>query len=216
MYLFVYSVVFKMQFQGTSRLEYVIYVFCGLIPYIGLMEGVTSGCTAIKQNIHLIKNVMLPIELIPLRYVLISMISEVVGLVLLLGLIIWNGSVGVALIGLPFALLLEFMMLAGIVWFVAPLGVAFPDTSQFINLLLLFLMFVSPIGFRPDMVPPMFQFALYLNPVYYMIEVFRGIAINGHVVALHLFLVYVAIALTLFFAGSAFFRKFKNIMADYE
>src|SRR2546422_11023928 len=57
MYLFVYVVVFGMRFPGASRLDYVIYVFCGLIPYIGFMEAVTSGCVAIKQNIHLIKNV---------------------------------------------------------------------------------------------------------------------------------------------------------------
>src|SRR5262245_66555054 len=69
MYLFVYAGVFGMQFKEGGRLDYVIYVFCGLIPFIGFMEAVTSGSLAIKQNIHLIKNVMLPIELIPLRYV---------------------------------------------------------------------------------------------------------------------------------------------------
>src|SRR5689334_10226946 len=80
MYLFVYSVVFGMQFPNSSRLEYVIYVFCGLIPYIGFMEAVTSGCVSIKQNIHLVKNVMLPIELIPVRYVLTSAATEVISL----------------------------------------------------------------------------------------------------------------------------------------
>src|SRR5262245_61702044 len=56
MYLFVYAVVFQMQFSDGSPINYVVYVFCGLIPYIGFMEAVGSGCTAIKQNIHLVRN----------------------------------------------------------------------------------------------------------------------------------------------------------------
>src|SRR5262245_35059979 len=59
-YLFVYMAVFQMTFPGSSRLDYVLYVFAALIPFIGFMESVTSGCVALKQNMHLIKNVMLP------------------------------------------------------------------------------------------------------------------------------------------------------------
>jgi len=216
MYLFVYTLVFRIQFPGSSRMDYVIYVFCGLIPYIGFMEAVTSGAVAIKQNIHLIKNVMLPIELIPVRYVLMSMITELISLTLLLGLIIWNGSLTWRLIALPFAVLLQAAMLSGLLWFIAPLGAALPDTSYFVNLAVLFLMFISPIGFRPDMVPAVFRFALYLNPIYYMTEIYRGTLIPGYSVSSFIIFVYVATSIAMFFAGSAFFRRFKSVIADYE
>jgi lipopolysaccharide transport system permease protein len=60
-YLFVYMVVLRLRFEGFSRLDYVLYVFCGLVPYLGFMEALTTGALSIKQNIHLVKNVMLPI-----------------------------------------------------------------------------------------------------------------------------------------------------------
>ena len=61
-------------------------MFCGLVPYLGFMEALTTGAMSIKQNIHLVKNVMLPIELIPIRSVLVGMASQFVsiGLVLML------------------------------------------------------------------------------------------------------------------------------------
>src|SRR6476469_9867814 len=85
-YLFVYMVVFPYRFPGFSRMDYVLYVFCGLVPYLGFMEALTTGALSIRQNIHLVKNVMLPIELIPVRGVIVGMASEFVsiGLVLLL------------------------------------------------------------------------------------------------------------------------------------
>ena len=179
------------------------------------MEAVTSGCTAIKQNIHLVRNVMLPIELIPLRYVLMSIITETIGLGLLIALAAWNGSLGWNLVGLPFAVLVQTMLLAGIVWFVAPLAIVLPDISYFVNLFVMLLMFVSPIGFRPDMVHGFFRLALYLNPVYYMTEVFRGTVINGHAITASVVASYIVISAVLF-AGNAFFRRVKNVLADYE
>jgi lipopolysaccharide transport system permease protein len=216
MYLFVYVVVFQLRFSDGSPINYVVYVFCGLIPYIGFMEAVSSGCTAIKQNIHLVRNVMLPIELIPLRYVLMSIITETIGLGILLVLSAWNGSLGWNLLGLPFAVLVQMMLLAGIVWFLAPLALVLPDTSYFVNLLVMLLMFISPIGFRPDMIHGVFRLALYLNPVYYMIEVFRGTVINGHSMTGSVVALYVGISVVVFFCGNAFFRRVKNVLADYE
>ena len=216
MYLFIYAIVFQMQLPGGTRLDYVIFVFCGLIPYIGFMEAVSSGCVAIKQNIHLIKNVMLPIELIPVRYVLMSMLTELVGLGLLLVLIILNGSLSWRLIGLPVAVGLQCMMLTGLVWFIAPLGMALPDTGYFVNLGVLFLMFISPIGFRPDMVPGAFRFTLYLNPIYYMTETYRAMLIPGYSSPYLLTFVYGFMSMSSFFAGSGFFHRFKRVLVEYE
>src|SRR5712671_5913371 len=85
-YLFIYMVVFKTRFEGMSSFGYVLYVFCGLVPYLGFMEALTTGGLSVKEDTHLVKNVMLPIELIPVRSVLVGMASQFVsiGLVLLL------------------------------------------------------------------------------------------------------------------------------------
>ena len=44
------------------------------------MEALTTGALSIKQNIHLVKNVMLPIELIPVRSVIVGMASQFVSI----------------------------------------------------------------------------------------------------------------------------------------
>ena len=52
-----------------------LYVLTGLVPYMGTIEAITAGAVSIKQNIHLVKNVMLPIELVPVRAVLVAAAS---------------------------------------------------------------------------------------------------------------------------------------------
>ena len=215
-YLFVYLVVFKVRFPGFSRLDYVLYVFCGLVPYMGLIDAVTLGAVSIKQNIHLVKNVMLPIELVPVRAVLVASTTQSVGLTVVILLSALNGTLTLHVLWLPVVWALQILMLFGVTWILASIAVALPDISYFINLFLFLLMWVSPIGFKEDMVPPELAAVLYLNPVYYLLEVYRDSLLFGRFPAPHIAAVYVGLCLLIFAVGSAFFRAFRGALLDYE
>jgi homopolymeric O-antigen transport system permease protein len=215
-YVFVYMVVFKIRFPGFSQFDYVLYVFCGLVPYLGFMEALTTGMFSIKQNIHLVKNVMLPIELIPVRSVIVGMASQFVsiGLVLLLVTAAWSLSWHV--LWLPAVIALQILWLAGLTWILSSITVALPDVAYFVNLLVFLLMFVSPIGFKPDMVPAGFRFMIYLNPIYYMTEMYRDSMLEGHWPSRSVLVTYVVMCAATFALGASFFERFKGVLTDYE
>src|SRR5580765_6896134 len=138
-YVFVYMVVLRMRFEGFSRFDYVLYVFCGLVPYLGFMEGLTTGGLSIRQNIHLVKNVMLPIELIPVRSVLVGMTSEFVSLAIVVVLVAVSGALTPRLVLLPLVVVLQAMWLIGLTWILSSVTVALPDISYFLNLFIFLL-----------------------------------------------------------------------------
>ena len=47
-----------------------------------LSEAITSGAVSLRQNMHLVKNVMLPVDLVPVRTVLVSLVGEVVSILI--------------------------------------------------------------------------------------------------------------------------------------
>jgi lipopolysaccharide transport system permease protein len=215
-YLFVYMVVLGMRFEGFSRLDYVLYVFCGLVPYLGFMEALTTGALSIKQNIHLVKNVMLPIELIPVRSVIVGMASQFVSIGLVLLLVAGDHLLSWHVLWLPIVVVLQIAWLVGLTWILSSITIALPDVTYFVNLFVFLLMFLSPIGFKPEMVPARFRVVLYLNPIYYMTEVYRDAMLNGHWPSLRVGIVYVTMCAVTFAGGSAFFERFKSVLADYE
>jgi lipopolysaccharide transport system permease protein len=215
-YLFIYMVVFRVRFPGFSTFDYVLYVFCGLVPYLGFMEALTGGSLSLKQNMHLVKNVMLPIELVPVRSVLVGMTSQFVSLGLLIVLVGLSGQLTLHLLWLPVVILLQLALLIGLTWILASITVALPDITYFINLFVFLLMFLSPIAFRPEMVPPGFQWVIYLNPLSYMIEAYRDSLLNGTWPDARDFAVFAAFSLVTFALGAAFFRAFKGVLVDYE
>jgi lipopolysaccharide transport system permease protein len=215
-YLFVYLVLFKGQFAGFTRLGYVLYVFCGLVPYLGTIDAISLGALSIKQNIHLVKNVMLPIELVPVRAVLVASASQAVGLSVVILLSAINGSLTIHVLWLPVVWGLQILMLCGLAWILSSIAVGLPDISYFINLFMFLLMWVSPIGYTVDMVPPNLAAVLYLNPVYYLLEVYRDCLLFGHLPSLRVAVIYTVLCLSFFAVGSAFFRAFRGVLLDYE
>jgi lipopolysaccharide transport system permease protein len=215
-YLFVYMVVFQYRFPGFSRIDYVLYVFCGLVPYLGFMEALTTGALSIRQNIHLVKNVMLPIELIPVRSVIVGMASQFVSIALVLLLVSADRALSWHVLWLPLVVALQVLWLVGLTWVLSSLTVALPDITYFINLFVFLLMFLSPIGFKPDMLPKGYGWVLYSNPIYYMTEMYRDSMLNGRWPSPSVATGYVVMCVGTFALGSAFFERFKGVLTDYE
>lgn len=215
-YLFIYLIVFDVRFPGFSTFDYVLYVFCGLVPYLGFMEALTTGGLSIRQNIHLVKNVMLPIDLIPVRTVIVGMTSQFVSLGLVILMLAGSGDLTMHILWLPIVIVLQLLLLIGLTWILACVTVAVPDVTYFVNLFVFLLMFLSPIGFRVEMVPPNFTWVVHLNPVYYMIEIYRDSMLNGTWPEPLQAAVYIGGALLSFAVGATFFRAFKGVLVDYE
>ena len=215
-YLFLFLVVFKVRFPGYSDFRFVLYIFTGLVPFIGLSDAVSSGVTCLKQNLHLVKSVMIPLELIPIRTVAVASVTMFASLAFLMILLLASEAPHLSMLALPLVVALQLLLHTGVVFFLSPIALGFPDVSYLTNLLLLFLMFISPIAFKVDMVPEPMRILVYMNPVYYQTEVYRSILLDGRLPEPTAALVYAGVCLATFAMGSLFFRRFQGILADYE
>ena len=70
--------------------------------------------------------------------------------------------------------------------------------------------FVSPIGYRPDLMPESLRFTLYFNPIFYLTRVFRAALLAGEPAGPGVWAVFAVMSLGTFAVGSAFFHAFKD------
>jgi len=214
-YVFLYLVIFKMRFSGFSQLNYVIYVFSGLIPYLMFMEGMGRASVIIRENLHLLRNVILPAELVVVRLVLVAMLAQLVSFGVLLVMISIDGELTWRLVFLPLVMIFAALFILGFALLIAGLGAIFSDVFQIVNLLLIFCLFVSPIAFKEAMVPPDLRLVVNLNPISYLLEGFRWSLLasyEAHPVRLAIFPL---MSLAIFSCGAAFFKRVKGLMVDH-
>jgi len=144
------------------------------------------------------------------------MASEFVSIGIVLLLAAAAGSLSWRVAALPIVVALQVMWLAGLTWILSSVTVALPDITYFVNLFVFLLMFLSPIGYKPDMVPHGFAWVIYLNPIYYMTEMYRGSMLADGSLRLSIAVTYALMCIATFALGSAFFERFRSVLTDYE
>lgn len=214
-YLFVYLVIFQVRFPGFGNIDYVIYVFSGLIPYISLMEAVNSSSTSLKANLHLIKNVVLPLELIPFQCAFSAVFSQAISIGFLIVISSFNDSLNGSILLLPLILAVQFVFLFAVSLIVGVLSIGLPDVVPTLNIILLLLMFLSPIAYTTEMLPAYVDWIIFVNPVSYMLEPYRIVFSDLVPASYPLALGFILISTGALCLAAWLFGKTKRHIVDY-
>lgn len=213
-YSAVYIYVFKVRLGLFDSNEYVLLIFCGLIPFLSFAESLALGTVSVTANTRLVKNTLFPIDLIPVKSVLSTQVGQLGSLVLLL--------IALACVGrlTPFAAVAVVVWLCqvaftlGIVWLLSSVNVFLRDVQMGLGVAILLLMMVSPIAYTEEMVSGPMRIALKFNPLYYVIVCYQECLMFGRMPRADQFLPLVAIALIAFCGGYLAFRRLKPIFSD--
>lgn len=215
MYAVVYMYIFNVRFPGISGPEYVLIVFCGLIPFIGVAEALGLGAPSVVANSKLIKNTLYPIELIPAKAVMVTQFTQVTGMAMLVGAVAVAGRLTPwALLAVP-VWICQVLFMLGIVYVLSSVTVFIRDLQAAIPVLTLMLMIVSPIAYTPDMVPASVAPLLWINPLSYMIQCYRDCLLDGRYPQYNALPILAAFSLLTYLIGHSFFRRLKGAFADH-
>lgn len=171
LYVFIFVFVFKSNIGGTPDMprDYTAYLLSGLIPWMGFQESMSKAVTSITGNSGLVKQVVFPVEVLPLRSVVSSCMTQTIFVLAL------AGYIGARQPGLPWTcalvpalFFLQALAMAGVGYLLASVGVFFRDLKDLVQVFCTIGVYVMPIFYLPAMVPGMFKPFLYLNPFSYL------------------------------------------------
>lgn len=156
-----------------------IYLFSGIIVVNLFSEGFGNATKSIVDNAPLVKKIFLPRELFPVAAVIVAFVHFLPQVLILLVVCIWVGWVptllGVA--GILMGAILVILLSVGLGLFFGALNVSFRDAQNFVELVLLFATWTSPVLYSWTMVRdavPGWMLEIYmLNPLTAAVELFH-------------------------------------------
>lgn len=169
-YVFVFAFVFKTKIGGTYDLplDYTAYLLSGLIPWLSFQESMNKSCTSISSNGPLVKQVIFPIEVLPAKGVIASLVNQIISLsILVVYVLITHGSLLWTYVLVPYIFILQAMAMLGVAYLLSSVGVFFRDMKDFVQLFGIAGVYVIPVFYLPQWVPHLFKPMLYLNPFSY-------------------------------------------------
>ena len=156
-YTIVFSFVFRQRAGGSwdLPLKYPAYLLSGLIPWMAFQESMAKSTVSVTSNANLVKQVVFPIEVLPVKGVLGSMITQAIALTLLLAYIplAHNGLIHWTFALIPVLVVLQILAMIGVGYFLAAVGVYFRDVKDFVQVFCIAGMYIMPVFYLPEWVP---------------------------------------------------------------
>jgi lipopolysaccharide transport system permease protein len=216
LYTFIFSFVLQIRYgDDDTTAGFSAYLFCGLLPWFAFAEGVTRSASVIIANSNLIKKVVFPSEILPAYVVVSALIIEFIGLaVFCLFVGAFYGGLGWELALLSLVIAAQFLFTMGVSWFVASINVFLRDVGQAMGLVMTTWMFLTPIFYPAHLIPDRFRFILGFNPMFYIVEAYRDLILEGQIPSLLEAVGLAGMALSTFVAGHWFFRRSNKAFVD--
>ena len=219
--LAIYTVVFS-KFLGVrfgtddSTFSFAIYLLCGLLPWNAFSESFSNASTIVRSNSNLVKRVVFPLEVLPVSMTLVSMLQQLIGTALLIPFAwVLSDALSPAILMLPLIWLLEFMFYTGINCLWAGFSVFVPDLKHLTNMLLMAMLFMTPILYPIEAVPVRYRFVIENNPFSYLVQLHREVIIAGNFPNLDIVVKFTLISLATFLLGYFWYIRNKKNFIDF-
>lgn len=216
-YTFVFSVVFQAKWGNliNNKYDFAIMMFCGLTVYNFVSEVINRSITIIPSNSNYVKKVVFPLEIFPVVLANVATVNFLISMaILLIANFILKGSICVTLWQIILLFIPLVLMTLGLGYFVSAVSVYIKDLSNIINILMMIMLYTSPVFYALENIPKELQFVCLLNPLTLLIENMRNVLLYNVNINVIEYAISLCIAVILYCIGVYVFNRTKEGFAD--
>lgn len=216
-YTFVFTVVFQARWNvsGDAQPQFALLLFVGLITHGLFAEIVNRAPSLVQSNVNYVKKVVFPLELLPLIITKAALFHALVSfLILFSAFFLMNGFLHPTALLFPVILAPFVLLIIGVAYFLASLGVFVKDIGQAIGIVTTVMLFLAPVFYPVSALPEKFQYLLFLNPITFIVEQQREVIIFGRSPDWSGFAIYTAVAVVVVWLGYYWFQRTRKGFAD--
>ncbi len=217
LYIFVFAFVFKVDLDIAhfNRGDYTTYLLSGLVPWLGFQDVLVKSGTSVTSQPNLVKQVVFPLEVLPVKTSLVSLVPVAVSFLALLAYSgIHTGTAQTTFMLLPLLVLLQLVMMVAMAFLLSSLGVFIRDVKDIMQMFALFGLFLTPIFYMPEAVPELFRPILFFNPFSHFVWCYQDILFYGELLHPVSWIVVPVVSVGLFTLGFAFFNRTRGMFGD--
>jgi ABC-2 type transport system permease protein len=214
----VFSEVLGIRFRevtGDSTLNFGLYLYCGLIPFLAYSEALNQGVNIIRRNSNLVQGVVFPLEILPVTTIITSLIQSMFGVgALMLFLMVLEHRLHWTALLLPLVVVPQLLFTLGLCYLMAVAGTYVPDIRETLRAVVRATFFITPILWPAGKVPEDWRFLVDYNPLAFLVESYRRLILDGELPNAEAAIYFSLFAAALFVVGLSVFTRLKHNFAD--
>ena len=215
-YVFIFTIVLNTRISSSQEMprDYTTYILTGLAPWLATQQVLARGPAALIGQASLVKQVVFPIEVLPLGAVIGAGIPLLVGIGVILARLIFLIDVPITILLLPLAILIHATFMLGLAYVLSAVTPFFRDVKDVVSAFTVIGVYLIPAFYLPQWVPASLQPILYFNPFSYIIWMYQDVLYFGTLAHPMAWLVSIIMAAGTLALGARTFRKLKPFVAN--
>jgi ABC-2 type transport system permease protein len=205
--MIVLSIAFSQLFGGTRA--YPAYVLTGLVVWNFFSQTTTASMNQMVWGGGLLGKIYIPRTAFVLSSIGTGIVNLLLSLVpLIIVLMVTGTPLRTAILFLPVSILAVAAFSLGIGLLLSTWAIYFYDVTEMYQIVLTAWMYLTPIIYPPEIVPESFRIWIFnLNPMYYIVSIFRGPLYEGIIPPINEILVAVGFPIVIMAAGWIIFSQ---------
>lgn len=203
--------------EGNSGLNFGVYLYCGLLPFLAYSESLSKGTNSIRSSSGLVQKAVFPLEFLPFTMAVTALVDKLFGLVVLIAVLVVMGEgPHWETLLLPLILIPQLLFILGLSYLTAVIGTFVPDVSDVLRAIVRATFFITPIIWPVSRIEGRDALMLIvdLNPLAYLVGTYRDLIINGELPGLLATFYFSLFSLAIFVLGFGLFVRVKSRFAD--
>jgi len=206
--MLILTLVFSRAFGGSQE-GYAAYVLSGLIAWNFFAQSTTAATLHLVWGGSLLKKIYIPRTSFAVSATGTGLINLLLSLIpLVIVMLIIRVPIRWTVILLPIPILFLGMFALGVGLFISTMAIYYADIAEMYQIFLTAWFYLTPVIWSPEILPELYGLWITrLNPMFYLVELFRVPVYYGQVPDLQLLLISGAIAVFTLFFGWMFFTS---------
>ena len=222
----VYFVLFGLGLRGSAQLgtehtgTFAVWLMGGMALFFYIQQGVLKGSSSIRSQVGLVSRMKFPLSVIPT----IAILSNVWTFIVLWGLAFcaagyFHFAVHINILGIIYVLIATHMFIYAMALLFSTIEVLVPDVSALVTFVMRINMFMSGVIIKIDDLHNIVGSFLRLNPIYYLISIFRSFYMEKvtflEIIGQPVTIIFWTITIMMWMIGAHLHDKFKQSFVEY-
>lgn len=174
----IFSRVAKLPSDGNA--PYALMVFAAMLPWTLFATSLSDASNSLISSATLISKVYFPRVIVPIATIVTALADFLFSVVILLALMAYyRVAPGWSMLLMPVFVFLTLLASLGPGLWLSALNVKYRDFRYVIPFVVQFGLYISPVGFSSNVVPPRWRLLYSLNPMVGIIDGFRWCVLGG-------------------------------------
>jgi lipopolysaccharide transport system permease protein len=196
----------------ASPIDYTLHVLAGLTAWQPLQRCLEEAPSLIRERMEVLRQVVYPIETLPISSVLISLIPASMTFLVYSVVSLLQAKLPWSVILLPLPIALLIVVMIGASWIFMVVGTVMRDLREVVAVIMGVLVFLSPVVLTPEMTGDGLWGLILINPLAHVVLCFRDVLQGSFHPAS--WIIFAAIAAGFFLGGAWLLARVKLMLYE--